>query len=84
MSYQYPQYRKLSNDKSYYKIESNTRMLELQSIGSQWNLFELTATILPERNLIVDLIEANEAGYQQISEDDFLNVMNAFLTQSVK
>ena len=66
----YPQYRKYSNNKSYYKIISPEEFEEIQLLGGKITLHEFKAKILPDRNYIADLtfdyhnhwevIEANE------------------------
>ncbi|MFN0032745.1 MAG: hypothetical protein ACKVOR_11350 [Flavobacteriales bacterium] len=61
--YAYPQYRKLSNSKSLYKIESADTLIELQLLGSRWVKHKLHARILPERLLISDLLSCSTAGY---------------------
>ena len=72
MNFIYPQFRKLLNEKSYYKIDSETHFTELQRTGKMWTQTEIEARILPERNLVRDLLEASGKHYQVISEDDYI------------
>lgn len=52
----FPQYRKYSNNKKYYKIVSTSELEEISFIGNKAILHKITAKILPDRNLIDDLL----------------------------
>ena len=52
---QYPQYRKYSNGKSYFKILSHEEFEEIQVAGNTKVLYHFKAKILPDRNYIYDL-----------------------------
>ena len=54
---EFPIYRKYSNNKNFYKIESKEVLEELQLIGKSYAIIRLEAKILPEFNLIQDLID---------------------------
>jgi len=66
----YPQYRKYSHGKSFFKIISSEEFEEIQLLGKKITLHEFKAKIFPDRNYISDLtfdyhnhwevIEANE------------------------
>ena len=71
----YPLYRRYINGRSYFKLESPSRMLEVQVLGKYYIEHELVAKILPERLLMSDLIEANPDSYEVISEEIFENFM---------
>lgn len=71
MKYEFPQYRKLSNEKSYYRIDSSDSLMEIQRTGERFTIHELMAKILPERILIGDLLEAESANYVKIAEEEF-------------
>lgn len=45
-------------------------MTEYQRIGSRYTVYTLEAKILPERNMIMDLIEDVER-YERMSEEEF-------------
>jgi len=51
----YPQYRKYNNNKSFFKILSNTKFEEIQVLGTKKSLHKFEAKILPDRNFIYDL-----------------------------
>ena len=51
----YPQYRKYSNNKSFFKILSPEKFEEVQVLGNKKTLYKFDAKILPDRNFIHDL-----------------------------
>ena len=51
----YPQYRKYSNNKSFFKIISPSLFEEIQVLGTKKTLHKFEAKILPDRNFIHDL-----------------------------
>jgi hypothetical protein len=51
----YPQYRKYSNNKSFFKILSPNLFEEIQLLGNKKTLHKFEAKILPDRNFIQDL-----------------------------
>ncbi len=57
---QFPQYRKLPNAKSLYRIDSERVFVELQKIGSRWWLYNLEAKQYPEILRIMDMLQLNE------------------------
>lgn len=66
----FPIYRKLSNEKSYYKIVSAESFIELQRIGSTTKKHTLIAKQYPEKLLIQDMI-ALLAGYLESNASEF-------------
>jgi hypothetical protein len=66
----FPIYRKLSNDKSYYKIVSAESFIELQRIGSKTKKHILNAKQYPEKLLIQDMIALSN-GYLESNEEEF-------------
>ena len=57
---QFPQYRKLTNAKSFYKILNERSFVELQEMGSRWWLYNIEAKQYPEILRIMDMIELKE------------------------
>ncbi len=53
---QFPQYRKLPNGNSLYKILDNRSFLELQKMGTRWWLYKIDAKQYPEVLKIMDMI----------------------------
>ncbi|MFZ6050882.1 hypothetical protein [Halocola ammonii] len=68
---QFPQFRKLSNDKSWFRVDSATSMTEIQIIGSSYVVHELEAKILPERNLISDVLEMEGDRWKKVNSSEF-------------
>ncbi len=71
MKVEFPQYRKLSNSKSYYKILSPSEFQEIQVMEKRYAVYTLQAKILPERNLVADLIEASTDQYIAIPQSEY-------------
>ena len=69
----FPLYRKYPNNKSYFKVLSVDAFEEVQVIGKNYVLSELKAKILPERNLIHDII-ATEGHWVEIEAEEFEKV----------
>ena len=67
---EFPQYRKLSNSKSFYCIEDERNFIEIQLIGKQVFRIKLQATQYPEIIKIKDML-ACEAPYLFSSKMEF-------------
>lgn len=57
----FPQYRKLSNEKVFYKILSDRKFIEIQLMGSKAFLYEFDAIKYPEILKIQDMLSLEEA-----------------------
>lgn len=66
---QFPQFRMLSNKKSYYKITVERHFQEIQISGSRKNVFEFHATQYPEMLKIKDMLECLDGIYVEISAE---------------
>jgi hypothetical protein len=71
----FPQYRRLSNGKSYYEILSESEMREISLSGRRWTEYTVIAKILPERLLLSDLLEQRYAHYELITEKEFYDFL---------
>ncbi len=67
----FPQYRRYSDGKSFFRIDSPGTLVELKLMGSYYQLHRMEARILPDRNYISDLIELGFPGVEIIEENDF-------------
>lgn len=67
----FPLYRCYSNRLSFFLIKSETELKEWQVIGGSYTVRTLEARILPERNLIMDLIEMQTEGIESLEEHEF-------------
>ena len=60
LSMNFPQYRKLMNDKSFYRIDSERSFYEIQLIGSKCFLYQTEAKQYPEIIRIQDMLSLSE------------------------
>jgi hypothetical protein len=69
----FPQFRKLSNDKSFYKIVDNRHFEEKQCIGKQVFSLKITAEQYPEIIRIQDMLSCAD-GFVLSTEVEFLSI----------
>ena len=67
----YPQYRKYLNGKNYFKIISPEELEEIHFNGDLCFVTKLHAKILPDRNLIYDLLFDFEKMALEILEEEY-------------
>lgn len=67
----FPQYRRLFNGKSYYKITSNNEFIELQQVGEKWFRYEIKAAQYFEILRLNDMLATSEL-YFSVAAEDFL------------
>ncbi len=80
----FPQYRKLNNNKSYYKISSNSEFTEIGTMGNFWWENNMSAKILPERVMIQDMIDGLDGTYIEINELEYTEFLNICTLQKQK
>lgn len=73
----FPQFRKLKNNKSYYRIDSAEFLTEVAVMGNSYMIHEVHAKILPDRNLLRDLLHNEGGHWVEIDEKEF----DSFLSQ---
>ena len=66
----FPCYRKLRNDKSFYKISGERTFTEIQCVGNQYFKIEIIANKYPEIILIQDTLNKREI-YEISAEEEF-------------
>lgn len=66
---EFPQYRKLSNGKSYYKIESLKRFEEIQLVGRLKHRYTIEAQQYPEMVRIYDMLNLEGAFEEATAEE---------------
>ena len=66
----FPQYRKLKNGHSFYRIEDENNFTEIQLVGKRKLIFEIHATQYPEKLKIRDMIKC-EFPYFKIEQNEF-------------
>ncbi len=74
---EFPVYRKLSNNKRFYKISDFNTFEEIQIIGKKHVKITIEANKYPELLLIMDFINLVHQGIIEISESEWLNVTNS-------
>lgn len=69
---EFPQYRKLSNDKSFFCIEDECHFTEIQLIGQKVFEIKINAIQYPEKLKIMDMLNCEDP-YLKIEESEFLD-----------
>lgn len=72
----FPQYRKLSNGKTFYKIVDAKTYDEVQVMGSKRFVYTTIANQYPEMLRIKEMIELHEP-YELSNENEYLLVLNS-------
>ena len=79
----FPQYRKFTHHRTFFKITSPTAFEELNIIGEKYSLTRFTATIFPDFTLINDLIENRDQRWEIISEAEYVQALNTCQKEKV-
>ena len=74
----FPQYRKLSNNKVFYRIRSDREFDEIQLIGSTAQLHTVVAKQYPEILRIMDILTQSIQGYEHSSQEEFEQLLNDY------
>jgi len=74
----FPQYRKLSNNKVYYRIRNEREFDEIQLIGKNAQLFNIEAKQYPEMLRIKDLISYTQDGFESSTEEEFEKMLEMY------
>jgi hypothetical protein len=72
----FPQYRKLSNGKTFYKIIDGKTFEEVQLMGTKRMVYTTIANQYPEMLRIKDMLELQEP-YEMSNENEYLLGLNA-------
>lgn len=72
----FPQYRKLSNDKVFYKIVNNREFHEIQIIGTFAQLHKIEAKQYPEILKIQDMLNYSLEGFVASTEEEYSSLLN--------
>jgi hypothetical protein len=73
----FPVFRKYSNDKSFFKIESDYKFTERQLIGDKYTEFKIEATQYPEMLMIMELIYLGQSHIQASSAIEFESIADS-------
>lgn len=71
----FPQFRKLANNKHFYRIESAEKFDEIQIMGRRCLKTTVVAKIYPEKLLIMDMLGCVDGRWLTIEESEY----NSFL-----
>lgn len=74
----FPQYRKLSNEKAYYRISDARHWDEIQIVGTKAILHSVHAQQYPEMLRIQDMVDLEGGFYVLSTESEFEVVMAAY------
>ena len=72
----FPQYRKLANGRTFYKIVDDRNFEEIQLIGTKKMFYRITATQYPEILKIQDMLDLFENVYLSSSESEWKHIEN--------
>lgn len=72
---EFPIYRKYENEKSYFKILSNSVFIELKAESNGFKKYEFEAKILPDRVLIHDIITNENNYWLSISKEEYESIL---------
>lgn len=67
---EFPKYRKLINNKSYYRIEDESHFIEIQLIGNKEFELKINAVQFPEKLKIKDMLNCEDP-YIKIEQNEF-------------
>lgn len=75
----FPQYRKLSNDKVFYRIIDERNFDEIQIIGTKAQLRHVEAVQYPEILRIQDMLNYEITGFLASNETEFSSLSDKFI-----
>lgn len=67
----FPQYRKLANNRSFYKINNDRNFEEIQLVGRLKNKYTFEAKLYPEMLKITDLLNLADENYVLSSKSEW-------------
>ena len=67
----YPQYRKYTNNKAYFKIVSDKEWEEIRVVGDKHVIHSFVVKILPDRNLLHDMTFNYQRNWVEIMKSEY-------------
>ncbi len=67
---EFPQFRKLENGKSLYKITAPNQFVELQQVGSKWFAYQFTVEQFPDLLRLQEMLQGNHP-FVLVQKDEF-------------
>jgi hypothetical protein len=74
----FPQFRKLSNDKVFYKIVNNSEFHEIQVVGKFAQLYIIEADQYPEFLKIQDMLNYTIKGFVSSSIEEYCKLLDIY------
>ncbi len=71
----FPEYRKMKNNKAFYKIINEKEFDEIQLIGNKAKLFHIVAEQYPEMLRIQDMLKMDNDWFLEFNENEFNDVL---------
>lgn len=71
----FPQYRRSINGLNWYRIESATKLVEVQRIGQRYVVHRLEAIAYPERVRVMSLIDMHDGHVETCSPEEVENLI---------
>mgnify|MGYP000660163069 CR=1 FL=1 len=73
---EFPQYRKYTNERSYFRIESETQFTEVMKIGQRIDVYTFQAKIFPDIQMVQDMLTQQSEYYALSTEEEFEAMFN--------
>jgi hypothetical protein len=70
-TFKFPEYRKYPNNKHFFRIISLTEFEEISIMGTHYSIHHKIASILPDRNFILDMLNYHEGHFMESSEGEY-------------
>ena len=67
----FPLFRKFDHERSFFKIISPTQFVEIQIMGKRYFKYDVHAKILPDFQLITDIINLHNNHWIEATEEEF-------------
>jgi hypothetical protein len=77
----FPQYRKYSNGRSYFRISSEKDFEELQFIGDRVVWYRVLAHQYPEMRTIKEMLDLHEGRWERINAIEYASIQKKFDAQ---
>ena len=74
----FPQYRKFSNEKVFYRIRSDRDFDEIQLFGSKGNWFSMHASQYPEIIRVMEMLDLTQEGILISDESEFVGIAEKY------
>lgn len=73
----FPVYRKYRNELSWFRIDSGEKFEEIRRIGTRFEVTTHEVKILPDRNMLHDLVYAYEGFALEITPEEYQEVLKS-------